>query len=73
MSVLCNNTAPVLRCSLGLANFSRLISSTQRLRISSEEILQRESKVIAKNYDPLPVVIAKGEGNENYFRFILLN
>lgn len=66
MSVICNNTVPILRCSVGLANFSRLISRTQHLRISSQEIFQRENKVIAKNYDPLPVVIAKGEGIDDF-------
>lgn len=59
---LFNCSSSVLRCNVGLANVSRLILNNQSRFISSEEILRRESQVIAHNYDPLPVVIAKGKG-----------
>ncbi|XKL69035.1 hypothetical protein PGB90_006804 [Kerria lacca] len=60
MEILRNNLSSVFRCRLGLA--SRLISTAQNLKISSKEIIERESKVVARNYESLPVVIAKGEG-----------
>lgn len=62
MAMLCHTSVSILRRGLGLADVSRLISTSQTTRISSQEILERENKVIAKNYEPLPVVIAKGEG-----------
>lgn len=58
MPAICNSS--LLRRSLGLANVPRLIVSHRK--ISSKEIIEREKKVIANNYDSMPVVIAKGDG-----------
>ncbi|XP_065220915.1 ornithine aminotransferase, mitochondrial [Planococcus citri] len=59
MASVCNST--LLRRSLGLANVPRLVAFSNR-NISSQEIIEREKKVIANNYDSLPVVICKGSG-----------
>lgn len=47
---------------------TRLSSSTAAK--SSAEVIQREKKVSANNYDPSPVVITRGEG---YYLIVLLN
>lgn len=62
MVVLYKITSSVLRRSVGLANVSRLISSSPRILVSSKEVIEREKKHVAKNYESLPVVIARGEG-----------
>lgn len=59
MPAICNNV--FLRRSLGLANIPRLMAVCNR-QISSKEIIEREKKVIANNYESLPVVICKGQG-----------
>lgn len=40
-------------------NVARLNSNVAK---SSSEVIQREKKVTANNYDPVPVVITRGEG-----------
>ncbi|XP_022160578.1 ornithine aminotransferase, mitochondrial-like [Myzus persicae] len=61
MSGLQNRSSQLLKYTRLFNNGSvtRLSSSTAK---SSAEVIQREKKVSANNYDPSPVVITRGEG-----------
>jgi len=61
MSGLQNRSSQLLKYTRLFNNGSvtRLTSSTAK---SSAEVIQREKKVSANNYDPSPVVISRGEG-----------
>lgn len=56
-------------CSSQLLKYTRLFNNGSVTRLSSTkakssaEVIQREKKVSAFNYDPSPVVISRGEGN----------
>jgi len=69
MSGLQNRSSQLLKYTRLFNNGSvtRLTSSTAK---SSAEVIQREKKVSANNYDPSPVVITRGEG---YYLIVLLN
>lgn len=51
-----------------LLKYTKLFNNGQVTRLSSikaqssAEVIQREKKVTANNYDPVPVVISRGEG-----------
>lgn len=59
-----------------LFKYTRLFNNVSLPRLSSTiakssaEVIQREKKVSANNYDPSPVVITRGEG---YYLIVLLN
>ncbi|KAL4134829.1 hypothetical protein QTP88_006533 [Uroleucon formosanum] len=61
MSGLQNRSSQLLKYTRLFNNgsISRLTSNTAK---SSSEVIQREKKVSANNYDPSPVVITRGEG-----------
>lgn len=69
MSGLQNRSSQLLKYTRLFNNgsISRLTSNTAK---SSSEVIQREKKVSANNYDPSPVVITRGEG---YYLIVLLN
>jgi len=69
MSGLQNRSSQLLKYTRLFNNGSvtRLSSSAAK---SSAEVIQREKKVSANNYDPSPVVITRGEG---YYLILLLN
>lgn len=61
--------------SSNLLKYTRLFNNVGVTRLnsnvakSSAEVIQREKKVSANNYDPSPVVITRGEGK--HFIFII--
>lgn len=65
MSILQNHSSQLLKYTRLFNNVSvtRLNSKVAR---SSDEVIQREKKVSAFNYDPLKVVITRGKGNVKY-------
>jgi len=69
MSGLQNRSSQLFKYTRLFNNVSlpRLSSTTAK---SSAEVIQREKKVSANNYDPSPVVITRGEG---YYFIVLLN
>lgn len=69
MSGLQNRSSQLFKYTRLFNNVSlpRLSSTTAK---SSAEVIQREKKVSANNYDPSPVVITRGEG---YYLIVLLN
>lgn len=56
--------------SSNLLKYTRLFNNVGVTRLnsnvakSSAEVIQREKKVSANNYDPSPVVISRGEGKQ---------
>jgi ornithine--oxo-acid transaminase len=61
MSGLQNRTSQLLKYT-GLFNNVSITRLSSGVAKSSVEIIQREKQVSANNYDPLPVVITRGEG-----------
>lgn len=63
MSIFQNRSSQLLKYTRFFNNvgITRLNSNKAT---SSAEIIEREKKVSANNYDPLSVVISKGEGNK---------
>lgn len=65
MAVLQNCNSQLLKYTRFFnINVTRLNSNVAK---SSSEVIQREKKVTANNYDPVPVVITRGEGNNIYY------
>lgn len=62
MSVLQNRCSQLFKHTRQFNNVSVIRLMANRAK-SSAEVMQREKQVSAFNYDPLPVVISKGEGN----------
>lgn len=69
MSGIQNRSSQLLKYTRLFNNVSvtRLSSNSAK---SSSEVIQREKKVSANNYDPVSVVISRGEG---YYLIVLLN
>lgn len=63
MSVLQNHSSQLLKYTRLFNNGSVTRLSSFSPAKSSAEVIQREKKVSANNYDPSPVVISKGQGN----------
>jgi len=70
MSGLQNRSSQLLKYTRLFNNGSVTRLSSSTVAKSSAEVIQREKKVSANNYDPSPVVITKGEG---YYIIVLLN
>lgn len=68
MSVLQNRSCHILKHARFFNN-ARVTRLMSKKATSSAEIIQREKKVSAFNYDPLSVVIAKGQGKTITFKW----
>lgn len=64
MPILPNRSSQLLKYTRLFNNVgvTRLSSNTAK---SSSEVIEREKKVSAFNYDPLPVVITRGKGKNH--------
>lgn len=68
MAVLQNRSSQLLKYTR-LFNYVSVTRLSSNIAKSSAEVIQREKKVSANNYDPSPVVITRGEG---YYLIVLL-
>lgn len=65
MAFLQNRSSQLLKYTRLFNNGSVTRLSSNTVAKSSAEVIQREKKVSANNYDPSPVVISRGEGKSS--------